>query len=269
MDGQINFSTGLEWGYWMNDFAAAWYSYQPDADYLVPVRRMFSIFGAAADDAVKAFDEHTLWQGEHLLEGNGVRWLIGWDAADDIGHFIGIHGQPIVTRLYEVAKMSHEQADAFANGEFKQLAVLVDGMQKHANAWRKLSDRIPGSARRIYREIDLGMQINVLRARYMQELYAGVVANVHEDTVAAARHFGLAEDILAKALKVVARQNETYRFPYDEIAVDRPSMTSYPFGYLRTVPDLWYWGRDMEMATNPRGYNFLESLYDLAASGGF
>ncbi len=268
MDGQINFSSGFEWGYWLNDLAAAWHVYAPDADYLAPVRRVFSMFGSAADDAVAAFDAHTRWQGDELLEKNGIRWLIAWDAADDIGHFADIHAQPIRVRLYEVAKMDLAAAEAFAAAELPQLDGIVEESEGHAQRWATLGDRIPAPPRRIHREFLLGLQMNAIRARFMRSLYDVVLAGVRGDDLAWARALARAESLRDRGIALAARQAGTYRFPLDELAVDRESFTSYPFGYLRTVPDLWYWGRELEMARDPQGYNFLVALYDLIESAG-
>jgi hypothetical protein len=268
MDGQINFSSGFEWGYWLNDFSAAWHAYAPQDDYMAPVRRALAPLGAAATAAARIMDEYILWQGEHLLEQNGVRWIISWDAADDIGHFTDIHAQPIAVRLYEVAKMDPAAAASFAEGELTQLETLAAGFERFSDLWNELDERAHPLAKRLHKEIALGMQINAVRTRFMQQLYLAVVAQAQGETVASARHLAAAERLKSKGLRIANAQSATYRFPLEEIAADRTSLTSYPFGYLRTVPDLWYWGRELEMATDPAGYDFLHALYNLAESAG-
>ncbi len=269
MDGQINFSSGLEWGYWLNDLGAAWHVYAPADDYLAPIRRVLSIFGDRADEAVSLLDEQILWQGDELLEKNGIRWLVAWDAADDIGHFTGIHAQPIRARLYEVDKMTPDAVETFAEEDLTQLAAMIPVLNDYASRWDRLGEGLrTAGARRIHREFGLGIRINALRARYMLALYEGVVARVKGDDVMEAARFAEADAIKGQALKVANTQSDTYRFPYDEIAVDRESYTSYPFGYLRTVPDLWYWEREMQMAAEPGTYDFLHALYDLVGSSG-
>ena len=269
MDGQINFSSGFEWGYWMNDFAAAWHAYKPDADYLAPVRRIFRTFGAAADPAVEAFDAIVQWQGTELLEKNGIRWLVAWDAADDIGHFAEIHGQPVATRLYELAKKSPAEVATFEAGELPQLIEMADQIESQARAWAALAPGIAPEGRRIYNEIRIGLDATAIRARFMQRLYESTAATAKGDTTGGDALLAQARALRDKGLRVVARQEATYRFPFDEIAADRPSLTSYPFGYLRTVPDLWYWEREIDMTADPKGYNFMLALYDLIESGGF
>lgn len=268
MDGQINFSSGFEWGFWLNDFGAAWSAYDAASNYDAPIRRAFSIFGGASVAALALFDAYVRYQGDELLAKNGIRWLIGWDAADDIGHFVDIHAQPVAKRLYEVAKLSAAEAAAFEAGELSQLGAIAHELERFADAWDRVGEWAPPSSRRIHREFQLGMRMNALRARYMLALYQSVAARAQGDAARDAANLATAERIRRAALPLANAQNDTYRFPFEEIAVDRASRTSYPFGYLRTVPDLWYWGREMEMATDPEGYDFLYALYDLVASAG-
>lgn len=268
MDGQINFSSGFEWGFWLNDLGSAWHAYDAASAYDAPIRRVFSIFGGAREAAFAVFDEYVRYQGAELLERNGIRWLIGWDAADDFGHFVDIHAQPVAKRLYEVAKMPAGDAAAFEAGELTQLGAMAAELARFADAWDRVGAWVPPSSRRIHREFQLGMRMNALRARYMLALYEAVAARAQGDAARDAAGLAAAERIRLAALKLANAQTATYRFPFDEIAVDRPSRTSYPFGYLRTVPDLWYWGREMEMAVDPEGYDFLYALYDLVESAG-
>ncbi len=275
MDGQINFSSGWEWGYWLNDLAAAAYAYEPGDDYLDPLRPIFRSLGDAGDESLALFAEVVEWQGSELLEANGIRWLIAWDAADDVGHFADIHGQPIRTRLYELAETTPTGLQAFA-AEFEQLSTIANQSRLFADRWWALESDVAAGGERIWREIALGLEITALRAAFMTELYRAVMLEREfeldgdaADQAAAALALVDAEALLQQGLTVAGRANDIYRYPFDEIAVDRPSLTSYPFGYLRTVPDLWYWQRDLNHASDPRGFNYLESLYDLVESGGF
>lgn len=269
MDGQINFSSGFEWGYWMNDFSAAWHAYKPDADYAAPLKRIFGTFGGAAAGALATFDEIVKWQGTELLEKNGIRWLVAWDAADDLGHFADIHGQPVAVRLYELAKMSPADVKKFESTKLKQLAAMADSIEAQAAAWAALAPNVAPEGRRIYNEIRIGMDATAIRARFMLTLYESTAATAKGDSTQGDALLAQAKSLRDKGIRVVARQEAIYRFPFNEIAVDRFSLTSYPFGYLRTVPDLWYWEREIDMVTDPKGYKFMVALYDLIESGGF
>ncbi len=268
MDGQINFSSGFEWGYWQNDFAAAWYAYDPDEDYLAPMRRAFSIFGDISTSAIKVWDEYVRWQGEHLLEKNGVRLIISWDAADDVGHWTGIHGQPSRVRMYEIYDMSPPEVDDAEAELIPEFDRLVEGTRAYADQWQALGPDVRKSAYSWYLEVYLGMRITAIRADFMSELYRSVIALTRGETTLADAHLARAKALKNAALQLVAAQEKHYRFPHDEVNVERPSYTSYPFGYLRTVNDLWYWDREIKMATDPDGYDFLTSLYDMVAAAG-
>lgn len=269
MDGQINFSSGFEWGYWLNEYVSMWHNYAPDADYAAPIRRVISTFGAAAEArAFVLFDAYVRWQGTELLEKNGIRWLVAWDAADDVGHFVGIHAQPIAARLYEVAKYSPVELDKFEAEQLPQLREIAATLTAQSDEWSALDADVAPNGRPIYDEFRQGMAVTAVRAHFMLALYDAVVADTRGDKTAADAAFARAERMKRAALAIVHAREKGYRFPFDELGVDRKSYTSYPFGYLRTVSDLWYWNRELKMARDPEHYDFLTALYDLVDSAG-
>lgn len=275
MDGQINFSSGFEWGYWLNDMAAAWYAYAPAETWTTVLERALAPLGAAADRATTLLADYIERQGEVLLVENGIRWLISWEPASDVGHFIGIHAQPVVERLYEVAAMDAPALAAFEADALPQLLSLEPWLRAAADAWDELAGRVAPGGAVIYDEFALGMRITALRAAWMERLYRAVVERrkaelglAGADAAAFERLLAEADGIKAAALAIVGRQQRNYRYPFEEIGIDRPSRTSYPFGYLRTVSDLWYWERERKMVVDPKGFDFLDSLYDMGASSG-
>ncbi len=276
MQGQINFSSGFEWGYWMNDFATAWYAYAPQDNYDAPLVRIFQQFGASESLARAIFDELILWQGKELLENNGVRWLVGWGPESDIGELVGIFTQPKRTRMHHVQEMNANELQAFEQGEFVQLDKISEKLEDMLDRWQKLENDTSRQMKPVYNEILHGMSITALRASFVKTLYEAVIAQRKADLLLsddggalAVDKLSAARDILSLALKVVQAEEKHYRFPKAEIAEDRESFTSYPFGYLRTVTDLWYWEREFSEASDPDNFDAFASLYDLAESGGF
>lgn len=275
MDGQINFSSGFEWGYWLNDMAAAWYAYAPAETWTTVLDRALAPLGAAAGDATTILADYIERQGDDLLVKNGIRWIISWEPASDVGHFVGIHAQPIVERLYEVAKMDADDLTAFERDRMPQLLTLEPWLRGAADDWDALAPRVARGGAAIYDEFALGLRATALRAAWMERLYRAVVERRKAelglpgaDANAFDRLITEADEVKAAALRIVRRQERNYRFPYEEIGIDRPSHTSYPFGYLRTVSDLWYWERERKMVIDPHNFNFLDSLYDMYESSG-
>jgi hypothetical protein len=269
MNGQINFSSGWEWGFWLNEYVSMWHNYAPEADYAAPIRRVLAAFGPAAASAFEVFDAYVRWQGDELLAKNGIRWLVAWDAADDFGHFVGIHAQPIVARLYEVAKYTPQELDAFEAEQLPQLEAIAADLSAYSRRWGNLAGDVAPNGRPVYDEFRDGIDVTAMRAHFMLALYRAVVANARGQTSAADLELARAAALKRAALGVVAVREPHYRYPFDEVGVDRESRTSYPFGYLRTVSDLWYWERELKMARDPEHYDFLTALYDLVDTAGF
>ena len=272
--GQINFWSGYEWGSWMGDLASSWAAYAPQDDLAMPLQRALSPLGTAAPAAQALLADYIEWQRSELWYANGIRWLVAWDAADDIGHSLGMWYQPHALRLFEVLDLTDEQRAEFVATELSQLEAIAQSAQSYADRWQNLTG-IDDYGAEIWLEIGDGMAITALRAAYMVELYRTVVAmaeagleHVDGGTESVATAFRSAQQLRDQALRVVQHREPYYRFPHAQIAQDRPSMTSYPFGYLRTVTDLWYWDRELRLVEKPREYDMLETLYDLADAAG-
>jgi hypothetical protein len=89
-----------------------------------------------------------------------------------------------------------------------------------------------------------GIAITRMRAQHVAQLYRAVMTFAGggdgHDALTAARAISTA------ALDVVARREKHYRFDLSRYVDDFANATIYPFGYLRTVHSLCYWGRQEE-----------------------
>lgn len=259
MDGQIDFSSGFEWGFWLNDWMAASSVYDAREDWrdkLAGFTRIFGRRGAAMQDLLARIIEE---QGRDLLERNDVAELIGWDTADDIGHFIAkTEFQPVRRLPEEVRKLD---ADGLAAYEADVIARLTELDATYAGFVAELSRLgagIPAAARPWYDELADSLAITHLRIRHVLRLDQGLVAvrrgelGLDPRGADTARQRWLeAQDVRHQAEPIVVRRESAYRFPAERIARRRENPTSYEFGYLYTVWDLYYWKRDEARAFPP------------------
>ncbi len=259
MDGQIDFSSGFEWGYWLHDWMTASSVYDAREDWRAKLARFTRIFGRRAGAMQDLLARIVDQQGRDLLERNDVAELIGWDSADDIGHFIArTEFQPVRRLPEEVRKLDGDGLAAYEADVIARLTELESTYAGFVAELGRLASGVPPAARPWYDELADALAITHLRIRHVLLLDRGLVAvrrgelGLDPRGADAARQLWLeAQDARHQGEPIVARREAAYRFPAERIARRRENPTSYEFGYLYTVWDLYYWKRDEARAFPP------------------
>jgi len=278
MDGQITFSSGLEWGYWLNDLAAAHFAYEADDSWRDVVRRFARIFGPAGDGVFDLLCEVTEAQGRDLLEGNLIAYLIGYEPADDLGLLVDIHAQPEKVLFTELRRWGWPKIRDFERGVLTELGVLAETYHAYCERLSALRAEIPDEALPWFEELLAGLEVTALRADHVHGLYRGVVAGrkvelgLAEEGRAEAQH-AFAEAVAARIMaeEQISRRASSYRYPPERLARFRENPTAYEFGYLYTTHTCFYWLRDEAKAIdgNPCPCHLnITSLIDTAIGEG-
>jgi hypothetical protein len=114
-------------------------------------------------------------------------------------------------------------------------------------------------------ELSRSLEVTALRARHRSLTLRALMAKRAERPAG----IGNPEELLAaaaairgRALGLVRRQEEIYRYPVTLIARKRQSLTAYPFGYLYPVSDLIFWQREEEQVRQERFDPFFMNIWD-------
>lgn len=290
MDGQLTFSSGWEWGYWLQEVVTARAAWDPKLEsasdndalrrLLTPIERAFGDAGPALANWLVDYaqaQKDLLIDGivdgqapESVVRRNGQAYLQGWETWDDLSHMLadrlGLESgrmQPERLNLVELRRRPLSRFEYRAH-----VAPLLDEMEQRFTALARrlesLRNKVPISARGLFEEIVDAAQITSLRARQVQNLYAFVDADargLHEE---AQLYLNKARNTLDQALALVAHRELHYRVPTERIAAWRKNPTVYPFTYLWTVRSLFYWQRDEAQATkgsiNPCLFNIINPI---------
>jgi hypothetical protein len=251
MQGQITFSSGLEWGYWLNDWATAGFTYEASTDWREYLGKFTRIFGNGAGPVHELLVDIVEEQGLDLLEDNLIAFLIGWDTADDIGHVVLTHAQPVRPLFREIRRMDAEALSSFSDRTLPRLERLEATYSDFVRRLEALAPLVPPGASRWYDEIRRALGVTALRVAHVRRLYEGTVAQrryeLGLDSQGAAEASRLFEEALScreRAQAFIAEQERSYRWPLERIARRRENPTSYEFGYLFTVSDAYYWRRE-------------------------
>lgn len=297
MDGQLLFSSGWEWGYWLNDVIAARAAWNPGSDTSGPqaafaeaLRPALRVFGAASAQ-VSALIEDTVDAEARLLihgEVNGVRpaniamrngqaYLQGWETWDDVSKLST--DLPVTLPMTQPDKLGLVDMRNPAHGGPKYTAEIEPLLAAMDAEFGALSARaetlrasIPAHAKPLFDDLADAAKMTALRARQVHGLYRYV--DGYFDTPMSERlpHLQSARAALDAAAVVVAGREPQYRVPAARIASWRPNPTAYAFNYLWTVHSTFFWWRDEGKAVDaplfPCYLNIINPV-DIAFGEGF
>ncbi len=286
IDGQMTFSSGWEWGYWLNDVVAARASWQPyenepsdEAALEKLLEPLVRVLGAAGPDARRSLLEVCRSQNDLLIHGrvngatpsaiekrNGIAYIQGWEAFDDLAcsldGIVPLHEtQPAKLGLVDMrlAAFTGKGPDYTTHVE-PLLAAMSADFTKHSADIDALRAKAPATARDLLDDMADAAAMTALRARQVHGLYDYVAGGMTPSAAAKAR-LQDARNALDAALLVVQGREPRYRVPADRIAGWRKNPTSYAFTYLWTVRSLHYWWRDevkaVDMPLSPFEMNLM------------
>ncbi len=268
IQGQVNFSSGWEWGYWLNDVLAARAAWNPYLDVKddglalrLSLEPVSSLFGPAKDEFESLLSELIQFENDTLIRGkfagitpstpvkrSGQAYLQGVDAWDDLGDLFNVAStQPDKLGLLTV----RSPLGALASPSYqREIAPLLFYMKERFAEFslrlKDLESRVPNQARPIYEEFQDSLDITSLRAEQVYALYqfAAHANNLEAAVDEQNRWQNEAEDALRRGLAISVRRSASYRVPLDRIAAWKAGPTAYNYGYLWTVSNLFYWRRD-------------------------
>jgi hypothetical protein len=269
LDGQLVFSSGWEWGYWLNDLLAARAAWDPGMELasdqealdalLAPVTRLAGEHAQALKDwlhAVVLAEQALLIDGKvrgsspsDIVKRNGQAYLQGWDTWDDVSSLAnGLSSvqmtQPDKLGLVDLRNPSHA-GPAYAAEVEPLLAEMANTFRELHEQGEALRAQVQGPLTPYLSELVDAMHMTALRARQVHGLYDYVATtwDVGQGAFRAAR-LKDAQGALDEALNVVKAREAHYRVSTARITAWRQNPTAYAFTYLWTVHSLFYWWRD-------------------------
>ncbi|KAJ3322339.1 hypothetical protein HDU76_013901 [Blyttiomyces sp. JEL0837] len=284
MDGQMIFSSGWEWSYWLNDHLAARASWNPHTESptqseaftksLYPFLRHLAT-PSLITEATVLLQNWTTIQHRLLINGqlpnditlpldiykrNGIAYLSGWDTWDDVSKLISKLTQPDHIGIVDLKDRVHGLGSVvgifgdrqvqfykdYVGPLLMEMDLEFDGL---ANRTEVFAGKVEGSLKDLWDDIADSARMTALRAHQVRLLYDYVFSLGSKEDVSKGKE---AVATVRAALKVVQRRELKYRVPADRIAgwtnLNGPNPTAYAFNYLWTVRSLHYWWRDIAKA---------------------
>lgn len=240
----VEFSSGFEWGYWMNDALTLRMNYGVPASWQAPVESLFAAWGA---QGAKAADVVTrLGEAQHraLILEKLAAYVAGRDQIIDAGDALGIFSQPDRPEFSEL-----RAADAATRAQFK--ADVLDRLEVHAAELEALATEVDGFGddEPVLSELKDGVQVTAARVRYIHDVYAAVLT--FAETGSDGGGMANAQQALDRGHALVAHRRRHLWDPDAATLIhNNGNPTFYQYGYLREADTLCFWERERAQARN-------------------
>lgn len=267
IQGQMNFDSGWEWGYWLGSVItarASWSPYEEYIDHDEALTAMLSdilcSFEGATNDVVAWISRVARTEHELLIRGvvngkppssvvklNGHAYLEGWDTWSELMPIVGMGTQPIRVSPRDLSNPQKKDPDYATEvrplllamkEKFEALAIEGNGLLQ--------MDSVPKHVFSLLEEMIDSMHITYLRAKQVLAIFDA--ASKFRPRVEALED---SLEAIYQATEIVQRRESNYRVPVDRIASWRENPTVYNFGYLWTTHSLFYWWRDHAIVQQP------------------
>ncbi|HUJ62101.1 MAG TPA: hypothetical protein VLX92_26525 [Kofleriaceae bacterium] len=240
LDEQLIFSSGWEWGYWLNDVAALRASYElPDSQQALIADQLAPDLGEAAATVVSdlADLEHDALIGQGL-----AAYFASRDALIDAGRALGVISQPDRMTFDDLVAAPPDQVAAFQTSVMAPLGDFADAL----DVIEHRSERLHLPPDRWASELRDGIAIDRARAHFIWAAYQAVLAHLAGDDAGAEQSRADASAWLDQAAMIVAHRDADLHDPHREILQRALNATVYPFGYLYQADVLCYWHRELD-----------------------
>jgi hypothetical protein len=272
LDGHVDFTSGHEWGYWLNDWAVARFTWDSGQDWTAALADFADVFGPAGPAVQDALRRLTLLQERLLIGRNLASYLAGQDTWDELGYLFGTATHPKPVLFAELYRFDETRLAQFAGGTLAELAELTAASADLLDDVSSVADLVPAGARAWYEELVDGFRVDLQRASHAYHLWAGAVARRTQELgldpngeTEAEAHFTQARAITALFVQTVRGREAHYRYPLFYSSGWKRSVTSYDFRYLYQASTAYWYKRYERQAIdknfNPLLMNLIDPLW--------
>lgn len=280
LSGQMVFTSGWSWGYWLNDVLSANSAVRPYLEgseteaMKTLLSEELSVFEESTQDVVQLLQDtmntqyRLLVLGElngktptDIVKNNGMAYVAGQDTWSQLGALIrkwgltGFQTQPERWHFEDVAK------DPVAASAYRtQVRPLLRAMDTEFSHLARQADaiapRVPEHVKDYFSEIQRGLWLNTYRVRFVSALFEAALGQHYRHPETTERHLEQARFLFHQGLSQVHAQHQALAAPW---IIEGPSQygqwgkqirrknpTSYAYAYLWPADQLYYWQRDYQ-----------------------
>ena len=243
LDEHVLFSSGWEWGYWQTDAATLRYGWSLPDTWSEPLSDFYRPWGAEGQSLVSAIEAAADAEHDGLIDARLAPYMAGRDAYIDLGDSVGIHSEPDRPSFSELLAADDDTRTAFVTDVLGPLDEMANALQS-----ARTSALAVDSTDRVIVEVQDGLAVSALRARFIHGLYSAVISMA--EIGGEGEGMDIANLALAEAGSIVEGRHADLHGPDWILSEDFENPTIYPFGYLAAPNTLCYWRRELAQASN-------------------
>jgi len=279
VSGHLTFSSGWEWGYWLTDWSIARWSWQlKDNGRIRPTAPLSRLAELNRDRELQRLIEQALRLQNRYLKGKELlRFMAALTPFSELPPPFNKPFQPEPKFRYAWLlndATPTEAAEALTQpvADLERYALRmgeVVGLLEGRIGQMRAAGRIEGTQLTLMSELERGLRVTSLRAGHRALTLRALLAKRREHA-GNSNHSSASGPLLARARllrqqaqSLVQRQEGIYRYPLDQVARRRVSMTAYPFGYLYPASRLYFWEREEEQIEHERFDALFMNLWDV------
>lgn len=279
--GHVTFSSGWEWGYWLVDWSIArwcWDYTAVSGQHALPTaapgpyQYLAEVF---PDPAMLHMATHAAeMERDWLIRGNLLRWLCPSNPTDELPAPMNKQFQPRgFVNLGDLRKAAEKYSWRLGELPIDSLHRFTTSVMTKAISLQIAANSHnwdSGLRHQLAMELIDAMKVTALRAQHSARLMEAAIQyeSSGQSMRAIKEALAKAAETRLKALEVVRRQEQRYRYPLELLSGVYHSHTSYNFGYLYTVHNLHFWEREELQMVKRRHGPFFMSEYDLLRIAG-
>jgi hypothetical protein len=279
VSGHLTFSSGWEWGYWLTDWSIARWSWQlKDNGRIRPASALSRLEELTGDGELRRLMKQALaLQNKYLKDKELLRFMAALTPFSELPHPFDKPFQPepkfsYAWLLNEATPLEASRALARPIADLEKYAVRMGDIVNQLGMRIEYlygAGHIEESRFKLMAELERGLRVTSLRASHRALTLRALLSKRGEHS-GSIDHSRYSEPLLEKAMQVrrqaqllVQLQEAGYRYPVDQVARRRTSMTAYPFGYLYPASKLFFWEREEEQVRHERFDALFMNLWDM------
>ena len=279
VSGHLTFTSGWEWGYWLVDWSIARWSWRLSDNGRERPTSPLSRLAELNDDRElqQLMGQALQMQNLYLKDKELMRFMAALTPFSELPHPFDKPFQPEPAFRYgwllnEATTLEASRSlagpiadlDAYAAG----MNTIVNRMSQRIRMVRPKEGVVIADVK-LLEELERGLRITALRAGHRSLTLKALLAK-REEHARKLDHAQKSEPLLAQAYLLrqqaqilVQAQESLYRYPVEQVARRRPSLTAYSFGYLYPASRLFFWEREEQQVRRERFDALFMNLWDM------